>query len=238
MAITKINTPELFDLGATNSSLQLPSGNTASRPTNPSTGEWRYNTDDNKVEYWDGADWFQIEYEIPPFTPTENFQTVTYTGNGSTQTVDSKFDMAANFNGSSSYIDTNYTLPSDSTMSFSFWINVASIGSNDEYILSDLSSSGTDRRLDLRFKGSTGGQLYIDIGDGSSNYTTGNTSFVPTFNTWYHIVVTLNGTAINVYIDNGSPISLTSSVAFGTAGARSLSLGRAGDYMEHILKAK
>jgi hypothetical protein len=40
MAITKINTPELFDLGTTNSSLRLPSGDTASRPSNPNTGEW------------------------------------------------------------------------------------------------------------------------------------------------------------------------------------------------------
>ena len=41
MAITKINTPELFDLGTTNSSLRLPSGDTAPRPSNPNTGEWR-----------------------------------------------------------------------------------------------------------------------------------------------------------------------------------------------------
>ena len=63
MAITKINTPELFELGTTNSSLRLPSGDTASRPTNPNTGELRYNTDDNYVEYWDGSEWFQIDYE-------------------------------------------------------------------------------------------------------------------------------------------------------------------------------
>jgi len=164
------------------------------------------------------------------FLPSQHFDTVTYTGNGGTQRIGGYINRGAVFNGSSSFIDTNYTLPSDSTMSFSFWVNVASLGSSDTYIMSDLSSSATDRRLDFRFKGSTGGQLYIDVGNGSSNYTTGNTSFVPTLNTWHHIVVTLNGTAINVYVDNGSPISLTSSVAFGTAGARSLSLGRAGDY--------
>ena len=45
MATTKITNPELFDLGSLDSALQLPSGTTAERPTSPSTGEWRYNTD-------------------------------------------------------------------------------------------------------------------------------------------------------------------------------------------------
>ena len=156
----------------------------------------------------------------------------TYNGTASNVNfnVQGKFGNAAEFNGSSSYMDTNYTLPTDSTMSFSFWINVDSLPSGDTYILSDLSSSATDRRLDFRLKGSEGGRLYIDIGNGSSNDTTNNTSFVPTLNTWHHIVVTLNGYTIKVYVDNGTPVTLTSSVEFGTAGARSISLGRAGDY--------
>jgi len=45
MATTKIGTPELFDFSATNTALQLPAGDTASRPSAPSTGEWRYNTE-------------------------------------------------------------------------------------------------------------------------------------------------------------------------------------------------
>lgn len=157
-------------------------------------------------------------------------------GNGNNGTdsnvtwANGRFSQAAVFNGSNSFIDTNYTLPADSTMSFSFWINVASLPSDDRYILSDLSSSGTDRRLDIRLKGSDGAKLYIDIGNGTSNTTSNNTGFIPTVNTWYNIVVTLNGTSINVYINNGTAISMTSSVSFGTAGARSLSLGRAGDY--------
>ena len=46
MAITKIGTPELFDFSATNTALQLPTGTTLERPTSPSAGQWRFNTDE------------------------------------------------------------------------------------------------------------------------------------------------------------------------------------------------
>ena len=53
MATTKITNPNLFDLGSLNTALKLPSGTTAERPTSPSTGEWRYNTTTNLVEYYE-----------------------------------------------------------------------------------------------------------------------------------------------------------------------------------------
>ena len=87
MATTKITNPELFDLESLNTALQLPSGTTAQRPSNPSTGEWRYNTDDNKIEYYDGASWFPIsDEEIPP-VPSEHFTTVVYSGTGGSQSI-------------------------------------------------------------------------------------------------------------------------------------------------------
>ena len=87
MATTKITSPDLFDLGSLNTALKLPSGTTAERPTSPSTGEWRYNTTTNLVEFWDGGAWRDLQSEnIPPIN-SENFNTVTYTGNGSTQSI-------------------------------------------------------------------------------------------------------------------------------------------------------
>ena len=53
MATTKITSPDLLNLESLNSALKLPSGTTAQRPTSPSTGEWRYNTTTNLVEFWD-----------------------------------------------------------------------------------------------------------------------------------------------------------------------------------------
>ena len=83
MATTKITSPDLFNLESLNTALKLPSGTTAQRPTSPSTGEWRYNTTTNYVEFWDGGAWRDLQSEDIPPTPSENFNTVTWTGDDS-----------------------------------------------------------------------------------------------------------------------------------------------------------
>ncbi len=87
MATTKITSTELFDLGSLNTALQLPNGTTAERPTSPSTGEWRYNTTTNLVEFWDGGEWRDLQSEDIPPTPSEHFAIVSWTGNGTSQTI-------------------------------------------------------------------------------------------------------------------------------------------------------
>jgi len=87
MATTKITNPELFDLGSLDTALKLPSGTTAERPTSPSTGEWRYNTTTNLVEFWDGGAWRELQSENLPPIPSENFNVVLYTGTGSAQSI-------------------------------------------------------------------------------------------------------------------------------------------------------
>ena len=85
MAITKITKTELLELTSTTGAVRLPSGTTAERPsTNLNAGDFRFNTDDNKVEYYDGSNWFQIDDEGLPAVPSENFNTVIYTGDGGT----------------------------------------------------------------------------------------------------------------------------------------------------------
>ncbi len=87
MATTKITNPDLFDLGNLNTALRLPSGTTADRPTSPSTGEWRYNTDDNVIEFYDGAAWLTLQSEDIPPIPSENFNTVLYDGTSATHAI-------------------------------------------------------------------------------------------------------------------------------------------------------
>jgi len=87
MATTKITNPDLFDLGSLNTALQLPSGTTAERPASPSTGEWRYNTTTNLIEFYDGADWRDLQSEDIPPIPSENFNTVLYDGTSATQSI-------------------------------------------------------------------------------------------------------------------------------------------------------
>ena len=87
MATTKITSPELFDLGSLNTALKLPSGTTAERPTSPSTGEWRYNTTTNLVEFWDGGAWRDLQSEnIPPIN-SEHFNVVLYNGTSATHAI-------------------------------------------------------------------------------------------------------------------------------------------------------
>ena len=87
MATTKITNPDLFDLGSLNSALRLPSGTEAERPASPSTGEWRYNTDSNTIEFWDGIKWRTLSDEDIPPTPSEHFNTVLYTGTSATHAI-------------------------------------------------------------------------------------------------------------------------------------------------------
>ena len=86
MATTKITSPDLFNLESLNTALKLPSGTTAQRPTSPSTGEWRYNTTTNLVEFWDGGAWRDLQSEDIPPVPSENFSIVTYAGNSASDT--------------------------------------------------------------------------------------------------------------------------------------------------------
>ena len=87
MAITKITTPELFNLQSNNTEgTRLPVMTTTQRNamTSMSNGELIFNSTTDSVEYYDlgAAAWYKIDYD-----PLENFNTVLYTGNGSAQTL-------------------------------------------------------------------------------------------------------------------------------------------------------
>ena len=66
MANTKITNPELFNLGDSTSATQLPVMTTTQRidMTGLSVGEMIFNSDTDKVEYWDGTKWYGITYEV------------------------------------------------------------------------------------------------------------------------------------------------------------------------------
>ena len=201
MAITKINTPEIFDLGATNSSLRLPSGNTASRPSSPSTGEWRYNTDDNKVEYWDGSAWFQIDDEAEAaIVPEENFSPTTYLGNGSTNVLSSKIGNAGYFNGSSSNIDVSPP-PQDNSgeISISFWARTSSTSRAAFFIFEYNSGGGTAEFLKLENYGYQGTNSLRVTYDNASSFNINNQAISD--NAWHHIVVTAGNGNVKVYKD-------------------------------------
>ena len=208
MAITKIGTPELFDFSATNTALQLPTGDTASRPSAPSAGEWRFNSELKYVEYYDGAAWFRIDTESSSvFTPSENFNVNTYTGNGGTQTLDAKFNEAANFNGSSSLITLPSGLNPNNNFSWSFWVNFNSLTNYD----TPIALQDTHRNyLDILANGT------LHFYDGVSlNSPTGTV----TTSTWYNVVITKSSSTGRKMYVNGSEVASDSSTTNSIGGS-------------------
>ena len=207
MAITKISTPELFDFSATNTALQLPTGDTASRPATPSTGEWRFNSQLKYVEYYDGGAWRQIDTEsADTFTPSENFNTNTYFGTGATQTIDAKFNEAANFNGTSSKINTTY-IQIGQVYSASFWAKNLSTGGS---ILRDTpAGGGSNTFMDI----ATGANGQIIIG-GNAALDPGNTPSAG----WNHYAVVLDGTNATIFTNGSQTATRTYTAKTGNNG--------------------
>jgi len=58
-------------------SLKLPSGTTAQRPTNPTDGETRFNTDTRKVEYYLNGSWYAIDRYVQGTATGTTFPTYT-----------------------------------------------------------------------------------------------------------------------------------------------------------------
>lgn len=244
MAISKINTPEIFDLGATNTSLKLPSGGTDSRPSNPSAGQWRYNTDLKYVEYYDGNDWQQIDIEEDCTTDTVNFPSgatlaayykLDYTARDeSTNNYDgtqvdvsyvngSPYSQAAVFNGSSSYINLPLNIASlffgKNTLAVSFWFKTTT--TERQRMFTDYAQNS--RNIDITMDGTTGGTVEVVTMYSSSSITFDSTASYNDGN-WHHIVVALDQSSLTrtIYIDNVllNTATFSSNSWNGTSGAR------------------
>lgn len=70
----------------TNTAVVLPVGTTAEHPTAPPVGSFRYNTDYDSPEYYNGTDWVQTTSVIDSQTITPDGTSVTYTLSRSTST--------------------------------------------------------------------------------------------------------------------------------------------------------
>ena len=220
MALTKITNPKLFELNSLDTALRLPSGDTSSRPSVAVAGEWRYNTDDNKVEYYDGANWFQIDDEATSFTAKEGAQVMTYKGIGATRTVNSKFDQAANFSANTEYIQlsSNPLNFGTSNYTISGWINTTNLGANQALV--------------SNYAGVPGGMM-INIVQPNGYvrfYHDGGTlvqilTSALTVGTWHHICCTMDhSTEAKIYID-GNLENTKSGSNLGTSAGSTFYIG-------------
>ena len=134
------------------------------------------------------------------FDPLQNFETVTYTGNGGTQKITGYIRKGAAFDGSSSYIETPSLIPVND-YSFSCWVYFDSLAAASNY-----------RVIYEAYKNTW---WYLAIFDGGKIATYNGTS---TFNTtsnvistgqWYHIVYTSSSTSgKNIYLNgNSTPVA-------------------------------
>ena len=142
------------------------------------------------------------------FDPLKNFETVTYTGNGSTQKITGYIRKGAAFNGSSSYINLGNSIITGA-FSLSFWVNTSEITTaksvfdfeNSTYNVESFIQNGI-----VYFRISAGGTSYFFI-----QSTLGDISI----NTWHNITYVFpNTTATDgckIYIDGTEAASGTSS---------------------------
>ena len=144
---------------------------------------------------------------IVPFDPLQNFETVTYTGNGSTQKITGYIRKGAAFNGSSSVIQAsglNQFFNNWNDASWSAWINT------------------TDTSAQFIVSSSTDSQNYKLLGDIDSNkfrilvrksgavYLGASTTDVNDGN-WHHIAASYDNSTGTVkgYVDGSEEISFT-----------------------------
>jgi len=140
--------------------------------------------------------------------PLQNFETVTYTGNGATtQKITGYIRKGAAFNGSSSYIDLGTdTFNTLTSYSFSCFVNLAS-SKNYNFLLDAFEYNGsTSRGFGVRINSSNNVQV---VNYNNNTATTVTSSGTITNNTWTHIAVT--NTQSNIVISIGgseeSPVS-------------------------------
>ena len=188
---------------------------------------WSWKADDNEPTIIGGPATLVYKFE-------DNANDVTGNYNGTANNITyatGKFNKAAQFNGSSSYIDTNFTLPAISSYSISFWFNTSSTVTWNDFLGDNPSNgSGLGARIILAIKNGT--HFHVAISNGSSfwqdNSTVSASNYVD--GEWHHYALAVNGTSVKLFVDGSLLHTYTSSVSAGTGGARSITLGRLGDY--------
>lgn len=157
---------------------------------------------------------FSITVNASAIVSSENFTINTYTGNGSTQSIEGKIGTAAEFNGSSSKILTGSgsdPIPSSGAFSLSAWVKTTSsnrcfISFGDFWLKSEYTSGvfglGDPNTTE---RGTT------DISDGS----------------WHHCVLTVDASNnITLYVDGTSEFTGTKSISRTNGGDFAIGVAR------------
>ena len=142
-----------------------------------------------------------------PFDPLQNFETVTYTGNGSTQKITGYIRKGAAFNGSSSKIvvsDSSTIFDAAGGFSASVWVNRNTTA--NQTILNKEGGVSGSYGWSLRFTSGLG--YSYDVYDTSNNQVTVSTGANSTTGNWENIVISFNNSdnKLRIYFDGGTAV--------------------------------
>ena len=160
------------------------------------------------------------------FDPLQNFETVTYTGNGGTQKITGYIRKGAAFNGSSSYINLNGSVISVGSFSVSLWVNWNDVTNQSRaFHLGD-----GDGFSDISIFALSGNAV-VRFADSGSNYR--DVSFSVSANQWYHIAMTydISNNNYKVFLNGvqqGSTIVASGFTTLGNYGAIGARIGSTG----------
>ena len=136
------------------------------------------------------------------FDPLQNFETVTYTGNGGTQKITGYIRKGAAFNGSSSYVRLPNNLInniSPQAFSVSFWINPSVYASSRGV----LGAYGYTPGVNYGWVIYLNSNLIRFLSYSSNGNMDFSSSAAIPLNTWTHVVVTYDSSNCTIYL-NGS----------------------------------
>lgn len=195
----------------------------STRPSSPSAGDTYFETDTKTVIVWDGSNWYGYEYD----------DTTAFTNR-----------YKLNFDGNGDYANTTYYQGSTTAISYSFWTKSSDTTSSMAW-LGAFSSAGSGQGggLNIITPNSTKA-FYALVSDGTSTYTNNNiggtnASLAIRDGDWHHLVFSINGTAIKIWIDGGSGGSPThtdtSTVSYVGNAIHPTVFGRLGSYASYYL---
>jgi hypothetical protein len=141
------------------------------------------------------------------FDPLQNFETVTYTGNGGTQKITGYIRKGGAFNGSSSVItipNIKSQLQSGASFTISCWVNVSSSQSGEAMIINTAASSGT-QGVNIGIRASTG-LVYFQIRGNNNLNADGTTNLVGAG--WKNIVLTHTTSSTILYVNGTQEASI------------------------------